>query len=89
MVYPSSEHGFSSSKGHHPRVQLNAEMASGWSFMPLGRVISRFAAIGWLDFYPNVDDMINGFYDKNGKTKYDLGYAFGKLFMLTFDISVG
>jgi hypothetical protein len=57
--------------------------------MPTGRLLSRFAAIGWLDFYPNVDCMIDGFYETNGKGKYELGECMGTLFMLTFDISIG
>ena len=64
-------------------------MAAGWAFMPTGRLISRFAALGWLDFYPNVDCMIDGFMGTNGKGFYELGYCSGVLFMLTFDISVG
>jgi len=64
-------------------------MADGWAFMPTGRLISRFAAIGWLDFYPNVDCMIDGFYETNSKGKYELGECMGTLFMLIFDISIG
>jgi len=74
---------------HHPRVQLIEEMADGWAFMPTGRLISRFAALGWLDFYPYVDCMIDGFYETNGKGKYELGECLGTLSMLTFDISIG
>ena len=76
---------------HHPRVQLieGENYENGWSFLALGRMISRFSGYMYLEFFPNWKCLVDGANEVNGKTWYDFGLCSGTLFMEIFDVTIG
>ena len=73
-----------------PRVGLIEQFsAKGWSFLGIGRLLSRLAGTMYNDFFPNLICMRDGWKNANGKNIYNFGECLGDLVMLTFDVTIG